>query len=91
MQHRAELGYKVISHVTIYLPTSSSEELYTDASLVFHVADIPAPPPDDKDDPPPKDPSPKDPVPISQSLDRRSPSMKVLRAMEGSRIHTIYV
>lgn len=45
IQHKAELGYKTITKVTIIRPESDDDNDFVDASLVFHVEDAPEPPP----------------------------------------------
>jgi hypothetical protein len=44
MQHKKELGYKTISDVTITRPENDDDNDFVDATLVFHVADVPEPP-----------------------------------------------
>lgn len=48
IQHKAQLGAKTISKVTIIRPESDDNNDFVDASLVFHVVDAQAPPPDEE-------------------------------------------
>ncbi|KAF1914819.1 hypothetical protein BDU57DRAFT_596691 [Ampelomyces quisqualis] len=47
LQHKAQLGYKTISKVTIFRPDSDDDIEFVDASLLFHVVDAPEPEPDE--------------------------------------------
>ncbi|KAK1908835.1 hypothetical protein P3342_006714 [Pyrenophora teres f. teres] len=47
MQHKAQLGQKTITKITVFRPENDDELEFVDASLVFHVEDGPEPPPDD--------------------------------------------
>jgi hypothetical protein len=47
MQHKAELGHKTVSRVTVFRPENEDDSDFVDASLVFHVEDAPEPPPDE--------------------------------------------
>ncbi|KAH7406736.1 hypothetical protein DE146DRAFT_753290 [Phaeosphaeria sp. MPI-PUGE-AT-0046c] len=49
IQHKAELGYKTITKVTIIRPESDDDNDFVDASLVFHVGEAPEPPPDEEE------------------------------------------
>jgi hypothetical protein len=51
MQHKAELGYKTITDVTVTRPETDDEFNWVDATLVFHVANAPEPPPDSPQQP----------------------------------------
>ncbi|KAH7071743.1 hypothetical protein FB567DRAFT_612413 [Paraphoma chrysanthemicola] len=48
LQHKAQLGYKTITKVTVIRPESDDENDFVDASLIFHVEDAPEPPADDE-------------------------------------------
>ncbi|CAN9216217.1 unnamed protein product [Alternaria alternata] len=47
MQHKAQLGQKTITKITVFRPETDDDLSFVDASLCFHVADGPQPPPDD--------------------------------------------
>jgi hypothetical protein len=47
MQHKARLGQKTTSKVTEFKPETDDNLSFVDASLRFHVADGPQPPPGD--------------------------------------------
>jgi hypothetical protein len=49
MQHKAQLGYKTITKITIVRPETDDDNDFVDASLVFHVEDVPEPPPDEEE------------------------------------------
>ncbi|KAJ4372914.1 hypothetical protein N0V83_003205 [Neocucurbitaria cava] len=44
MQHKAELGYKIITKVTVFQPDTDDPVDIVDPSLVFHVEEAPEPP-----------------------------------------------
>jgi hypothetical protein len=44
MQHKAELGQKTITKVTVFRPETDDDVDFVDASLCFHVEDGPQPP-----------------------------------------------
>ncbi|EDU43710.1 conserved hypothetical protein [Pyrenophora tritici-repentis Pt-1C-BFP] len=46
MQHKAQLGQKTITKITVFRPDNDDDLDFVDASLVFHVEDGPEPPPD---------------------------------------------
>ncbi|KAF2828230.1 hypothetical protein CC86DRAFT_439187 [Ophiobolus disseminans] len=46
LQHKAELGHKTITKITIIRPESEEDTDFVDPALVFHVADAADPPPD---------------------------------------------
>jgi hypothetical protein len=46
LQHKAQLGPKKITKVTVTRPENDDDIDFVDAGLVFHVADAPDPPPD---------------------------------------------
>jgi hypothetical protein len=48
MQHKAQLGHKTITKVTVVRPENEEDNEYVDPSLVFHVEDAPEPPPDEE-------------------------------------------
>lgn len=48
MQHKAQLGHKTITRITVLRLESEDTNDFVDASLLFHVADV-TPPPDDDD------------------------------------------
>lgn len=39
MQHKAQLGQKIITKVTVFRPENDDDVDFVDASLCFHVAD----------------------------------------------------
>jgi hypothetical protein len=47
MQHKAQLGYKTITKITVFRPKPVSDLDFFDESLVFHVEDSPEPPLDE--------------------------------------------
>jgi len=47
MQHKAQLGQKSITKITVFRPENDDDLDFVDASLVFHVENGPEPPPDD--------------------------------------------
>ena len=47
MQHKAQLGYKSISKITVVKPEVDDDLAFVDAALVFHVEDVPEPPHDE--------------------------------------------
>jgi hypothetical protein len=47
MQHKAQLGHKTITKVTVIRPETIDDNDFVDASLVFHVADATEPPADE--------------------------------------------
>ena len=46
MQHKAQLGHKTISKVTVFRPETDDDLMFVDPSLVFHVEDVPESPRD---------------------------------------------
>jgi hypothetical protein len=47
MQHKAQLGHKTITKITVIRPETNDDNDFVDASLVFHVADAAEPPLDE--------------------------------------------
>ncbi|KAF2028876.1 hypothetical protein EK21DRAFT_101493 [Setomelanomma holmii] len=47
MQHKAQLGHKTITRITVVRPENDDENDFVDASLIFHVKTAPDPPLDD--------------------------------------------
>lgn len=47
MQHKAELGQKTITKITVFHAENADDPTFIDPSLVFHIDDGPRPPPDD--------------------------------------------
>lgn len=40
MQHKAELGHKTITHVTVFRAETDDDLAFVDPHLVFHVGDV---------------------------------------------------
>jgi hypothetical protein len=49
MQHKAQLGYKTITKITVIRSETDDDNDFVDASLVFHVEDASESPADDQD------------------------------------------
>jgi hypothetical protein len=47
LQHKAQLGYKTITKVTVIRAETDEDNDFVDPYLVFHVADAAEPPPDE--------------------------------------------
>jgi hypothetical protein len=47
LQHKAQLGYKTITKVTVMRAETDEDNDFVDPYLVFHVADAAEPPPDE--------------------------------------------
>jgi hypothetical protein len=79
MQHKAQLGHKTISRVTVVRDETDDPIKFVDPSLVFHVEDAPEPPPDEE-------------VKPSLKVDRRdSGAVEVIRHGKRSfiRVHKL--
>jgi hypothetical protein len=50
MQHKAQLGDKTITRITVLRPETDDDNDFVDASLLFHVENSPPPPPPPQDD-----------------------------------------
>jgi len=46
MQHKAQLGHKTITRITVLRPETDDDNDFVDASLLFHVVNAPPPPAD---------------------------------------------
>lgn len=50
LQHKAQLGYKSISKITVFRPETDDDVAFVDPAMVFHVEDVTEPVQNGEDD-----------------------------------------